>query len=42
MQMVEKPIARLEMEMIVGLMRNGFFEYHNESGYNIVVSLPDR
>ena len=39
---VEKPVARLEMEMIVGLMRNGFLEYHNENGYNIVVSFPDR
>ncbi len=39
---VKKPIVNLELQMTVGLMRNGFHEYRNENGYNIVVAFPDR
>ena len=39
---VKKSIVRFELEMIVGLMRNGVYEYYNENGYTIVVSFPTR
>ncbi len=42
LETIRKPIVKLELQMTVGLMRNGFYEYHNENGYNIVVAFPDR